>query len=272
MTTDTSTQSQVEAPIKRKRGFIREDGMVFWAMKSGDEIWLSPEQFLRFKESARQSYLKNAEKIKAKMRAKYEADPEKYKAKARHYGVIRKEAIAKHHKEYAAKNKERIVAYRKEYYQKNKSAINAKNLQYAKANPEVRKKAGDNWRKKNKQKHNQWRAKNARERRRNDPLFAIKQRARKRIQHAFYNRNMKKPNPTVKMIGCSFDDLMKHLEAKFSPGMSFENRGLWEIDHIIPLSSASTEEEVQKLCHYTNLQPLWKEENRRKSFKMPNEL
>jgi hypothetical protein len=51
--------------------------------------------------------------------------------------------------------------------------------------------------------------------------------------------------------------------------MTFDNHGVngWHIDHIIPLS-AKTEEEIIKLCHYTNLQPLWAEENRAKSNKI----
>lgn len=272
MTTDISTQSQGEPPIKRKRGFIREDGMMFWAVMKGVEVWLTPDNFAKRKAISREAYLRNADKIKAKLKAKYDADPDKYRAKARYYGAVRKDAIAKRNKEYAAKNKDKMKAYRKAYYQKNKEAINAKNKEYAQSNPEVRVKAYKKWLSKNKQKHNQWRAKNARDRRKNDTLFSIKARARKRIQNAFYNRNMKKLTSTVKMLGCSFDELMRHLESRFSTGMSFENRHLWEIDHIIPLSSAKTEEEVIKLCHYTNLQPLWKEENRKKSFKMPNEL
>lgn len=45
-----------------------------------------------------------------------------------------------------------------------------------------------------------------------------------------------------------------------------ENHGEWEMDHIIP--NAKTEEEIYKLNHYTNFQPLWKEDNRKKSNKM----
>jgi hypothetical protein len=51
------------------------------------------------------------------------------------------------------------------------------------------------------------------------------------------------------------------LEKQFVVGMSWDNRNKWHIDHIIPLSSAKTEEEIYKLAHYTNLQPLWAEDN-----------
>ena len=50
--------------------------------------------------------------------------------------------------------------------------------------------------------------------------------------------------------------------------MCWENRNEWHIDHIIPLSSSKTEEDVFKLCHYTNLQPLWVNENLQKSNKI----
>ena len=50
--------------------------------------------------------------------------------------------------------------------------------------------------------------------------------------------------------------------------MTWENQGEWHFDHIIPISSAQTEEEVIKLNHYTNFQPLWAEDNLRKSNKI----
>jgi hypothetical protein len=50
--------------------------------------------------------------------------------------------------------------------------------------------------------------------------------------------------------------------------MSWDNHGKWHIDHIIPLASAETEEDIYRLSHYTNLQPLWAEDNWRKNSKI----
>jgi hypothetical protein len=58
------------------------------------------------------------------------------------------------------------------------------------------------------------------------------------------------------------------MENKFTEGMSWDNQGKWHIDHIIPLSSANSEEEIYKLFHYTNLQPLWAKDNLSKHNKI----
>jgi hypothetical protein len=71
----------------------------------------------------------------------------------------------------------------------------------------------------------------------------------------------------VQDLGCSIPEFKSHLESKFAPGMSWENMGDWHIDHIQPLSKYNLEdiEQFKQACHYTNLQPLWKEDNLRKS-------
>ena len=70
------------------------------------------------------------------------------------------------------------------------------------------------------------------------------------------------------MIGCSWEELVAHLESLFLEGMTWDNRSEWHIDHRIPLASAETEEEIHKLCHYTNLQPLWATDNMSKGPKL----
>lgn len=67
-------------------------------------------------------------------------------------------------------------------------------------------------------------------------------------------------------VGCTIDELKAYLESKFQPGMSWDNYGQWHIDHIIPLSKVdlTDREQFLKVCHYTNLQPLWAADNIRK--------
>lgn len=73
---------------------------------------------------------------------------------------------------------------------------------------------------------------------------------------------------TFEIVGCTTQELKEHLESQFVNGMNWENRNLWHIDHIIPLSSANSEDELYKLCHYSNLQPLWAEDNLKKGKKI----
>jgi len=71
----------------------------------------------------------------------------------------------------------------------------------------------------------------------------------------------------MELVGCSVEFLIKYLESKFTDGMSWENRGKergkWHIDHIRPCNTFDlTDENEQKRCfHYTNLRPLWAEDN-----------
>jgi hypothetical protein len=78
-----------------------------------------------------------------------------------------------------------------------------------------------------------------------------------------------KTGKTMELVGCSKDDLLVHLESKFTEGMTWENYGKWHIDHIRPCASFNLEDrEEQKRCfHWTNLQPLWAQYNIRKGAK-----
>jgi hypothetical protein len=78
----------------------------------------------------------------------------------------------------------------------------------------------------------------------------------------------KKGKHTEDILGETFDNVRLHIEKQFKDGMSWDNFGEWHIDHIIPLSSGKNEEEIIKLNHYTNLQPLWAEENLAKGARL----
>lgn len=96
---------------------------------------------------------------------------------------------------------------------------------------------------------------------REDPIFALRRTARSRIQKAVMRFGVRKCAKTMSILGCDPATLRRHLEMQFLPKMSWDNRQAWHVDHIVPLSSARTEDEILKLCHYTNLRPLWAKDN-----------
>lgn len=104
-----------------------------------------------------------------------------------------------------------------------------------------------------------------RERRKADPFYALKRKLRTRTSMAFEYRGWKKTSKTQKMLGCSWDTLKAHIEEQFIDGMSWENEGVWQVDHIIPLNASNNEEELNALLYYKNLQPLWSSDNIAKS-------
>lgn len=103
-----------------------------------------------------------------------------------------------------------------------------------------------------------------------DDAYKFKINVRNLIQKAFIYNDFIKTSKTIQILGCSFEEFRTYLEAKFEPWMTWENRGLyngnsdygWDIDHIIPLSSAKTMEDIIRLNHYTNFQPLCSHINR----------
>ena len=108
------------------------------------------------------------------------------------------------------------------------------------------------------------------ERRKSDPIFKLANTARTRIVSFLKTRNINKKSSTAEMVGCSSKFLKEYLEKKFTLGMTWQNHGKhgWHIDHIVPLASATTAENMKKLMHYTNLQPMWATENLKKGNKI----
>ena len=101
-----------------------------------------------------------------------------------------------------------------------------------------------------------------------DYVNAEKHRMRSRLAMAISSNGLSKKSKTEDMLGCDWGYFVGHIESQFLPGMSWNNREEWHIDHIIPLSSARTIEELQELAHYTNTRPLWASDNLRKGAKI----
>jgi hypothetical protein len=101
-----------------------------------------------------------------------------------------------------------------------------------------------------------------------DNLYKLKVCLRSRTYQAFKRKGYSKNTKTQEMLGVDWEVCKAHIERQFTKGMSWDNYGEWHIDHIIPLASADTEQRTKELCHYTNLQPLWSEDNLNKSDKI----
>ena len=132
--------------------------------------------------------------------------------------------------------------------------------------PEVKKRKLEHKKtRKAKDKFNKYRNK----RRLEDPGYKAIGNLRSGLNKLFRRKpSMNKNLSTLKLIGCSREELKIHLEKQFRPGMNWENYNYngWHIDHIIPLSTAKSFEEIveKKLMHFTNLQPLWRLDNQKK--------
>jgi hypothetical protein len=211
------------------------------------------------------------------------------------YRLKNKERIRERDKEYKLKNKEKVSKYQKEYRhkQKTKDYKTCRKCSELRLKEEFRKdcntrdgitticKSCDKlYREKNKDSINNYRIKyrlenrekiNKREldRKNNDPVYKLTSSIRCLIKNTFKRNknNYTKSKRTEEILGCSIQEFIDHMSSKFTEGMTISNHGKWHIDHIIPISLAKTEEEVIKLNHYTNLQPLWAEDNLRKSNK-----
>ena len=77
-----------------------------------------------------------------------------------------------------------------------------------------------------------------------------------------------RPIPRAGLFGCSPSELVSHIQSKFTDGMTWDNYGEWEIDHIKACSLFDMEDDahVRECSHYSNLQPLWMKDNRRKGI------
>ena len=162
-------------------------------------------------------------------------------------------------KEYRSKNKDKLYKANKKWREANKEYIKQEKKNYYNKNKEhvIRKSSEYHLNKLN-----------------NNPIYKLISRTRTLIGNSFKRgceKSFKKPQKSENILGCTMQEFVEHLQSLFTEGMTLENHGnceeCWHIDHIVPISSAETEEDVIKLNHYTNLQPLWRRDNLTKSKK-----
>ena len=194
----------------------------------------------------------NRELINTRRSKKYYENHDKNLVKDRERIKNEREKRLKNSKKYYENNKDKVKEYQKKHYELNKETYIKKARDWGKNNQE--------------QKNNKVNERN-KIRKKEDILFKLKTKLKTDIYISLKRR--KKSKTLEQIIGLSLDNYKKYIENQFEDWMTWENWGLytWHIDHIIPLSSAKTEDEVYLLWHYSNLRPLSAQENLKKGKK-----
>lgn len=208
------------------------------------------------------SYLKyhekNKEKRRQQARARYLKNKERHRVRSR--------------AKYLA-NREAILARCKSNYQKNKTLKAEQQRKRLKQPAALARHRGlcARWAAANREKMRAFYRK-AYHKGMKDPKVAMGFRLRVRLAGVFrrLKATPKKAASTMALVGCSREQLVAHIESQFKRGMTWENRSAWHLDHIRPISSFDLlDPEQQRECfHFSNLQPLWRQENLEKSDKV----
>lgn len=210
-----------------------------------------------------------------------EAHPENFyrdRSKSDGFNTVCKKCASVRDRKYREDNRSVIRKRKRDYYTKNLEAIKTRDRIYYENNKEKKLEYAKKYRGDNKEKlsasHKRWAQENKdyvnsykRRMYKEDPNFAIAGRIRNRVRDALAGKD--KSASTQELTGCDWKFLVKYIASLFTDGMSWENRSEWHIDHIKPCSSFNLvdPEEQRKCFHYTNLQPLWAEDNLKKGAK-----
>lgn len=190
--------------------------------------------------ASKEKYAANPE-VKRQYEAKWRAaNVDKCTAKTYRWRENHPDRISNYRKKYYSENKEKIAESSKATYLKHKEKYNAINRKYQKDN------------------HVSLMQKR-KERIEANPLLQFKERIRQLTKNAFYRLKHNKSKRTNTILGADWEIVKEHFVSQFKDGMTWEAfiAGEIHVDHIQPLATAKTEEELIALCHYTNLQPLW---------------
>lgn len=194
-----------------------------------------------------------------------------------YYRLINKKSYLKNRdkriesqKQYTENNKDKIAIQRKNFREQNKDKLKLQQKEKYIRNKQTYIKKAKQYYINNKEHLDKKRNERYNFRIKNEPLFKLKKNLNCLIKSSIRNKGFKPNITTLNILGCSLNEFKEYLESKFEPWMNWENRGLyngtsnhgWDIDHRIPMATAITEDDVYKLNHYTNLQPLCSHINR----------
>lgn len=211
----------------------------------------------KMRERSRERYKRNKAAINAATMARRRANPEKTKDQWEKWYSKNKGRRYNYMKEWRRSNPDKVKATSKRKYAKHRDKQLAYAARWRAANPE-KLKSGQKRYFDNKLK--------------TDVAFRIRHQLRSHIRIVLNKQGVIKSRKTIELLGCTSQFFKEFIEAQFTDGMNWDNRGtLWQMDHIIPLASfdLSQYEQQLKAFHYSNCRPLLKEKNREKSDTMP---
>jgi len=220
----------------------------------------------KYKAQVKKYREKNRKQISKKAKEKYNTDPQKYLAQAKAYREADIEKTRSKRRVHYAENREKLLAQAKAY----RDAHPEKIIAQRKARYEVNSK-------KLLARHKAWREANPekirayfRERYHTNIIYKLSVTYRVAVRRGFKLIKSGKKSASLDYLGCSWEEFLEHIRSLFTEGMTLDNHGLygWHLDHIIPISSSETEEDVIRLSHYTNFQPLWAQDNYSKGNKL----
>lgn len=171
-------------------------------------------------------------------------------------------------KEYRLKNREKQIKYMKEYYQKNKKELLQKSKIYRDSHKEEKRLNDKIYRETHKKERN----KRDLKRKNEDPIYKLKCNVRCILKDSFRRKKLKKNMKGEEILGCTVEYFIRYLIKTYEN--NYNEKWDWEylknvhIDHVIPLANARNEEDVIKLCHYSNLQLLKAKDNLDKKDKL----
>lgn len=169
---------------------------------------------------------------------------------------------------FSEESKKRRLEYSRKHKIKNKESLK----KYRKNNKEYLENYVKNYHEINKDKINKKKRERWKKNMISNSFLKLKGNIKSLIKNSFKSNSTDKTLKTAQILGCSFFEFKLYIESKFESWMTWNNYGMyklgkertWNLDHINPLSKATTKEDLIALNHYTNLRPLCSKENRSK--------
>lgn len=243
---------------KRKRS---KDGASAWCKKCCS-AWAT-EHYQWNKEKIDEQHaeyrLKNYEQIRAHQKEYYYS--EEGQRKAKEYRETHREQQRKREQEWRDKNREYYRKKQNEHYHKNKEKHKEWHKKWRESHKEQIRESSKRYREENREKMNRSKL----DKLHSDSIFKLSEQYRNRVQLALKAKEHRKVSKTAEMLGCDLyffkDYMLATWKKRYGKPWAGEE---YNVDHIIPLMSAQTEDDVKRLFHYTNLQLLTPEDNMRK--------